>query len=145
MNISFFLLPKVEVAFLYDTFTIRQGMEKMKNSGYTAIPVLSKENTYLGTISEGDFLWTIADLDHKLQSRLPKELEKMYIGDIPFKRNYPSVRIDTSMEELLNKAMNQNFVPVVDDRGVFIGIITRKDIIQYFVNSAKEKVGGAVP
>ena len=36
------------------------------------------------------------------------------------------------MEELLNSAMNQNFIPVVDDLGNFIGIVTRKDIIRYF-------------
>lgn len=43
------------------------------------------------------------------------------------------------MEELINRAMNQNFVPVVDDQDKFIGIITRKDIIQYFYNKLNEK------
>ena len=47
----------------------------------------------------------------------------------------PAVRVDVSMEELLERAMNQNFVPVVDDRNKFIGIITRKDIISYFAKS----------
>lgn len=27
-------------------------------------------------------------------------------------------------------AMNQNFVPIVDDIGTFIGIVTRRDIMQ---------------
>lgn len=36
------------------------------------------------------------------------------------------------MEDMLNRALNQNFVPVVDDRKMFIGIITRKDIIKYY-------------
>ena len=36
------------------------------------------------------------------------------------------------MEDLLEKTLNQNFVPVVDDLNHFIGIITRKDVIQYF-------------
>ena len=35
------------------------------------------------------------------------------------------------MEDLLAKAINQNFVPVLDDKGSFIGIVTRKDIIRY--------------
>ena len=35
------------------------------------------------------------------------------------------------MEDLIDRALNQNFVPVVDDRGFFIGMVTRKDIIKY--------------
>ena len=42
------------------------------------------------------------------------------------------------MEELLHSAMNQNFIPVVDDFDCFIGIVTRKDIIRYFAGEKKE-------
>ena len=66
-----------------------------------------------------------------------KELEKKKVHELYFRRNYPSVKVDTSMEELFEKITNQNFVPVTDDRGIFIGIITRKDIITYL--SAKKK------
>lgn len=133
MNISFFLHPKSEVAFLYDTDTIRQGLEKLKHYGYTAIPVLSEDNKYIGTISEGDILWTIVDFNKtEFSQKSAKELEKMLIADVDFRWEYPCVTIDTSMDDLLQKAMGQNFVPVIDDRGIFIGIITRKDIIQYF-------------
>lgn len=66
-----------------------------------------------------------------------KELEKKKVDELYFRRNYPSVKVDTSMEELFEKITNQNFVPVTDDRGIFIGIITRKDIITYL--SAKKK------
>lgn len=134
MNISFFIHPKKEVAYLYDNYTIRQGLEKLKHYGYTAIPVLSKENKYMGTISEGDLLWTITDFEKADFSRKPsKELEQMYISEVECKWDYPCVTIDTSMEDLLQRVMNQNFVPVVDDRGVFIGIITRRDVIHYFM------------
>lgn len=143
MNISFFLLPKKEVAYLYNTYTIRQGLEKLKYYGYTAIPVLSEENKYLGTISEGDLLWTIADFKKDdFSKKTSRELEHMYISDVECRWEYPCVTIDTSMEDLMQKTMNQNFVPVVDDRGIFIGIITRRDVIQYFVKkySADDKV-----
>lgn len=138
MNISFFLTPKTEVAYLYDTYTLRQGIEKMRHYGYTAIPVLSEDSRYLGTVSEGDFLWAIVDFEeaHMAKETLykldPRELEALRVSDLDFCRQYPSVRIETSMEDLLQRAAMQNFVPVVDDREVFIGIITRKDIITYF-------------
>ena len=44
----------------------------------------------------------------------------------------PAVTIDTTMDDLLVRVMDSNFVPVVDDRNVFMGIITRKEIITYF-------------
>ncbi len=135
MNISFFLQPKIDVAYLYEDYSIRQALEKMKFYGYTAIPVLSVKNEYIGTISEGDFLWSICNFEKKeIMEKEPQSLEHLKISDISFRRKYPSVKIDTSMEELLERAMNQNFVPVVDDRNIFIGIITRRDIMRYFVS-----------
>ena len=39
MNILFFLKPKAEVAYLYEEFSMRQGLEKLERSGYTAIQI----------------------------------------------------------------------------------------------------------
>jgi len=133
VNIASFLLPKVEVAYLRDKMTIRQGIEIMKRSGYTAIPVIDNEDRYVGVISEGDFLWNILDYNKDLDELSKKQLEKMTVRDILRSGVVNAVCIDTSMEQLLGQAQFQNFVPVVDDRNVFIGIITRGDIIKYFV------------
>ena len=133
MNIAYFLLPKNRVAYLYDDYTFRQGLEKMKHHGYTAIPVITRNGQYAGTVSEGDFLWQLLNEnpgDPRLHSM--KDMEQLKIRDILQKDNYPSVRITVTMEELLNTAMHQNLIPVVDDLGTFIGIVTGKDIIRYF-------------
>ena len=61
MNIAYFLLPKARVAHVYDDNTFRQGLEKMRHHGYTAIPVISRTGQYVGTVSEGDFLWCLLD------------------------------------------------------------------------------------
>ena len=57
MNILFFLTPKSEVAFIESTFTLRQILEKMEIHRYSAIPILSGNGEYVGTITEGDILW----------------------------------------------------------------------------------------
>lgn len=129
-NIVFLLIPKAAVAFLHDHCSLRQGLEKMRYHGYTAIPVITKDGTYIGTVSEGDFLWHLLDSDvytMKLQ-------EEYSILDILRKGWNPAVKIDTTMDELLLRVMDQNFVPVIDDRRKFIGIITRKDVIKYYHN-----------
>ena len=104
--------------------------EVLEFHGYSAIPLLDKEGKYIGTITEGDLLWYLKDHD------FPDiyQLEDISITDIERKRDNNAVNIQVSMEELFEKATNQNFVPVVDDNNVFIGIITRKDIILYLAN-----------
>lgn len=130
MNIAYFLLPKARVAYLYDDYTFRQGLEKMKHHGYTAIPVISRDGQYIGTVSEGDFLWRL--LSEAGEHHSMKDLEHLSIRNLLNNNHYPSVGITVTMDELLGNAMNQNFIPVVDDSGKFIGIVTRKDIIRYF-------------
>lgn len=128
MNILFFLTPKSEVAYIYDTDSLRQALEKMENHRYSAIPLISKkEGHYMGTLTEGDLLWYIKDKNNLSL----KEAEEVPIMEIPRKWDNEPVDVDVNMEDLLNKAMNQNFVPVIDDRKRFIGLITRKDLIQY--------------
>ena len=138
MNIAYFLLPKVRVAYLYDDYTFRQGLEKMRHHGYTAIPVISRSGQYIGTVSEGDFLWRLLSEENEPHHTM-KDLEQLQVRDILRGNQYPPVRITVTMDELLDSAMNQNFIPVVDDTGNFIGIVTRKDIIRYF---AEQKLSG---
>lgn len=140
MNIASFLLPKVEVTYLYDYMTVRQGLEKMRRSGYTAVPVIDKEDRYVGVISEGDFLWNILSCNDDLANVAWKKLEDMTIRDMIQMGKVKPVCIDTNMEQLLGQAQIQNFVPVIDDRSVFIGIITRSDIIKYFVKKQLDAV-----
>jgi CBS domain-containing protein len=127
MNILFFLTPKSEVAYLYDDQTLRQALEIMEHHRYTAIPMINKQGKYIGTITEGDLLWGIKN-EYNLSL---KEAEYVPVTAIPRRSDNCPVSIDATMEHMIDKALNQNFVPVVDDQKNFIGIITRKDIIRY--------------
>lgn len=140
MNIASFILPKGEVAYLRDSMTLRQGLEKLKRSGYTAVPVVDAEDRYVGVVSEGDFLWNILDHNMPLEGITMKSVESLTLRDIIQSGKVKPVCIDTNMEQLLGQAQMQNFVPVIDDRNVFIGIITRSDIIRYFVKKQLDAV-----
>ncbi len=130
MNVLMLLKPKETVKYIYETNTLRQGLEKMRAHSYTAIPVISEDGKYVGTVSEGDFLYYIVDL----RSNTIKDRKKHRVSDIIRKDFNPAVRINVSMDELLRRAVNQNFVPVTDDWGTFIGIVTRQDIIKHFID-----------
>lgn len=133
-NIIFLLTAKAFIAFLDENCTLRQGLEKMKHHGYTAMPVVAKDGTYVGTVSEGDFLWHV--LDQELYSTEARE--KVPLSAILRHGWNPAVNIHASMDEMLLRSMDQNFVPVVDDRGKFIGIVTRKNIIKYYYEAELE-------
>lgn len=129
MNVLMLLKPKDTVKYIYENNTLRQGLEKMRAHSYTAIPVISEDGKYVGTVSEGDFLYYIIDA----RKNSIKEQEQKHISDILRKRFNPAVQVNVTMDELLDRALNQNFVPVTDDSGVFIGIVTRQDIMKQFI------------
>lgn len=132
MNVISLLTPKAQVAYLYEDFTVRQGLEKLRVHGYTAIPVLARDGRYVGTVSEGDFLWHILDRnDNSLRAQ-----EKQPLRQVLRPGFNPAVRIDVTPAELLDRAMHQSFIPVVDDRGAFVGIVTRQNIIRRLTTPA---------
>lgn len=125
MNFLYYLLPKEKIAFLNQNQTLRQAMEKMEYHRYTAVPIINDEGKYVGVIREGDILWYIKNLksfDFKLT-------EQIIIKDVPRISDHESITINAEIDEIIDLAIEQNFIPVVDDLGTFIGIVTRKSII----------------
>ena len=133
MNVLHFLTPKAEVEYININSSVRQGLEKMRYHGFAAIPVIDDEGRYRGTVTEGDFLWALYN-DNNPDL---KKLEKTELRTI-LRKKYLPVSASASVDEILNRAYNQNFVPVVDDRDVFIGLIKRKDIIRYLAGIKTE-------
>ena len=125
-NVLFLLTPKTQLACLKDSMNVRQALEKMRAHGYTAIPLISEEGEYLGTISEGDLLWHIVN-GEKISM---EDLEETKITSLLRKNRFPAVKVDAEIGELVNLIINQNFVPVVDDRNVLMGIVTRRRVMQ---------------
>lgn len=126
-NILFFLMPKALCSFVYDDFTIRQALEKMEAAGYAALPILNKRGEYRGTLTEGDLLWALKNMCYMDM----RQAEARRIMEITRRKDYIPVRVTTDMHDLVERASSQNFVPVVDDKDTFIGIVTRSNIIKY--------------
>ena len=126
-NILFFLTPKAMCAFVYDDFTIRQAIEKMESSGYAALPILSKRGEYRGSLSEGDLLWALKNVCYMDM----RQAEAHKIMEITRRKDHKPVKVTANMYDLVSQASVQNFVPVVDDKDAFIGLITRSNIVKY--------------
>ncbi|GAK02761.1 inosine-5'-monophosphate dehydrogenase [Geomicrobium sp. JCM 19037] len=130
MNIGFFLLPKQEVKYLSPDATIRQAIEKMRHHRYTAAPLVNQDGKYAGTITEGDLLWVI--MDNRDQAM--EDIMNLRLKDIPQRVKNIPIYIHEEMEDLVALSSDQNFIPVMDDSGYFIGIVRRRDIIKYCSN-----------
>ena len=136
MNIAFFLTPKKDVIFVNSTSTMRQAIERMEFHKYAAIPILDNKGKYVGTLTEGDLLWKIKNtpvLDFANTS-------KIMVTDIPMRKIYKPVKISCNIEDIILTAVNQNFVPVLDDEDKFIGIIKRSAIINYCYDNMFKKL-----
>ena len=126
-NILFFLTPKAMCAYVYDDYTIRQALEKMESAGYAALPILNRRGEYRGTLTEGDLLWALKNMCYMDM----RQAEARKIMEISRRKDNIPVRVTTDMQALVRRASTQNFVPVVDDKDAFIGIITRGAIVKY--------------
>ncbi len=126
-NILFFLMPKAMCSYLYDDYTLRQALEKMEAAGFTALPILNRRGEYRGTLNEGDLLWAMKNICYMDM----RQAEAHRIMEINRRKDCIPVRVTTSMHDLVDRASEQNFVPVVDDKDAFIGIVTRRSIIKY--------------
>ena len=126
-NVLFFLMPKAMCAYVYDDYTIRQALEKMESAGYAALPILNRYGEYRGTLTEGELLWALKNMCYMDM----RQAEARRIMEIERRKDNVPVRVTTSMHDLVERATSQNFVPVVDDKDTFIGIITRRAIIKY--------------
>lgn len=140
MNILFFLTPKNAVSHVYDTDTIYCALKSIRQSGFTSIPMITKSGKYIGTITEGDFLWSYIDKQH--------DITKDYMQITPVSKlkrriQYEAVNVNADIDDLLNLSYAQNFVPIVDDRRIFIGIVTRQDIIKHYCKYMQRNVVNA--
>jgi CBS domain-containing protein len=137
VNVLFFLVPKEKVAFIYDDADLGKTLETMEIHRYSAIPVLRRSGEYLGTITEGDLLWAIKN---DCQMNFAEAL-LLPISQVPRYSDNTAVKISTDIDHLIAKSLDQNFVPVEDDRGMFIGIVTRRIIIQYYMDNRNRLAG----
>lgn len=127
MNVIGMMKPKYSTTYLEAEDTLRDGLDIMRKSGYTAVPVIDRCGKYVGTVKEGDFLWKLLEHGESI-------LDEVKIKDIIRQGWNLAATDEDEADSLINRAMVQNFVPVVDDRGCYIGIITRRDIIQSILN-----------
>jgi CBS-domain-containing membrane protein len=130
LNLAFFLIPKRDVIWLSLNATMRQALERMEHHGYSAIPLLDEQGRYAKTLTDRDLLLML-----KYTPALTfNNTDHIKLADVPCRTRNEAVSINADMGDLLQHVASQNFVPVTDDLGVFIGIVRRREVIEYCID-----------
>ena len=126
MNILALLTPKIQTLYLNSNCSLRQAIEKFDYHKFSVVPIVDDHGKFITTLSEGDLLRYIKKCgDFSLD-----ESNKIQLLDIERYRPYKALDISTDYETIVELSLSQNFVPIVDDRGVYIGIIRRRHVIE---------------
>lgn len=128
MNILAFLTPKEFTAYIEVNSTIRDFLEKHDYRRFTVVPIIDEDGHFVTTVSEGDILSYLRNNASFDLSITEAEL----IDNIGHYRPYKALDVNCSIKDIIELSLNQNFIPMIDDRGMYIGIIKRRDIIEYF-------------
>lgn len=132
MNILSLLIPKKDVCFLTSGETIAQGLDTLRATRYSSVPLLDEEGYYVGTITAGDLLWHLEK--YGFENAKTQQIKK-----VSRTRDYSPVGVLAPIDDLIKTSLGQNFIPILDDRNFFIGIVTRKDLIAKFIEKEKEE------
>lgn len=136
LNILFFLTPKSDVSFIYDDITVLEALNMIRESGHSSLPLIDREGHYRGTLTEGDFLWDIIDVHNNTP---PIALQSLPVSQLRRRITYKAVNINENIDDLLTTVYAQNFVPIIDDRRIFIGIVTRQDIMKHYCSCSQRQ------
>ncbi len=130
VNIMNFLIPKSLVEYISVDSTVRQALEKMAYHRYTAIPVLGQDGKYVGTVTTDDIFKFFIESGSFSKHEGAEEIS---VTEIMKKNPARPISHETSVHALIEQVKEHNFVPVVDDRGCFIGIILRRDVLNFLL------------
>ncbi len=122
VNLAFFLTPVAEVVWIPIGARVGEAVDSLRHHGYSAVPVLDAEGRYVGTLTARDLLSHLAR---------PGAAASDALDRVTRLRDPRALGIETDIRGLLADAADQNFVPVVDSRGVMMGIVTRRAILTF--------------
>lgn len=107
---------------------------KMLKGGFGSIPIIDKENTLSGVLSDYDILNAL---------KKGMDLRNTLAFEIMTKK-VVSVKEDTPIAEVIELLQSEHFlrVPVVDNQGKLMGLLARRDILGAYVKSSYEQLPG---
>lgn len=123
-----FLIPASRIAFVNEDNPLYHAFLILTKVKYAKIPVLDNQQRVVGLLS----LAMITDKMLKTDKISLAPLNELKVKDV-MQTDFQKINfIETTLEKQLHLLINNAFLPVVDDRGVFQGLLTRREWIKAF-------------
>jgi len=111
--------------------TVEEMLKVFVNKKITGLPVVNAKGKMIGVYSEYDLIQQVASAGEIN----PEVLRQVIV----YTEKVEAVRHDEVLERIVSRFVGQKFrrLPVVDDQGHLVGIITRRDLMKVFFYQAK--------
>jgi CBS domain-containing protein len=123
------ILPKEKIITVDPNWTLERAMLKLIRSGYTSVPVINADNQVEGLIDKT----LILDFMSENQNIKYNDLPKFYVYQA-MNKNYMGIWANTPLSFALELMIERSYVPIIDEKNTFIGILTRQSVLQLILN-----------
>lgn len=125
--ITDYIISSEKVAHVQIGNNAEHALLVLTKTGYSSIPVLDAKDRLKGLLSMRTVTDSILGLAHIEYERLPD----LKVDEI-MKTEIKTIRKTEKFQRALDLLIDNNFLCVVDEDGVFIGILTRRVLLKEF-------------
>ena len=123
-----FIIPASRIAFVEDDNPLYHAFMVLTRVKYSKVPVLDSKNQVVGLLS----LAMITDKMMATDKITLDPLTELKVKDV-MQTNFDKINFaQTTLEAQLHLLVDNAFLPVVDNHGVFQGLLTRREWIKAF-------------
>ncbi|MCT6847211.1 CBS domain-containing protein [Lactobacillus panisapium] len=123
-----FIIPATRIAFVEDDNPLYHAFLILTKVKYSKIPVLDRKSRVVGLLS----LAMITDKMMTTDSITLEPLNQLKVRDV-MQTEFDKINFaQTTLETQLHLLVDNAFLPVIDDYGVFQGLLTRREWIKAF-------------
>lgn len=123
-----FIIPATRIAFVEDDNPLYHAFLILTRVKYSKIPVLDRKNRVVGLLSLAMITDKMLSTDHITL----EPLKKLKVSDV-MQAEFDKINFaQTTLEAQLHLLVDNAFLPVIDDYGVFQGLLTRREWIKAF-------------
>lgn len=119
------VIPAENVANVMAEHPLEHALLVLSKVGYSSIPVLDREDHFVGLLSLTEIVNKMLELDD-IDS---DNLSRYTVAEV-MDTKIPTIKADYCLEDVLHGLVDAAYLPVVDEQGVFTGIVTRREILK---------------
>jgi len=132
-EIGSLIVPVENVITIKSNWNLEKALSKLMESGWSSVPVLNEENEVAGVISKSEIL------EYARMEKVPYYLDfrRKFVHDA-MKQNIPMLSDDTILRYGIELLVDWPYLPIINHDRKFIGILTRRSILDYLLKEFYE-------